>query len=85
MKHLSSDDYLSLAEENIQKADARGITPKMFALIGIGQTLIVLAKELKKFNDRIDEDRKSESRTIDEDIRRGFIRIEEKIIGSSEQ
>ena len=51
----------------------------------IAYSLIAIGQELKKFNDRIDEDRKSESRTIDEDIRRGFIRIEEKIIGSSEQ
>lgn len=48
--HLSSESLLKLAEENINSSDARSTESTEYALVGIGQSLIVVARELIKLN-----------------------------------
>lgn len=45
----------------------------------IAYSLIAIGQELKKFNDRIDQDRKTEMEEIDKDIQRGVNQVDKDL------
>ena len=81
---FTSDRLIDLAMENLDRSQGEVNFDFSARLTqqSIAYSLIAIGQELKKFNDQSDEDRKSELRTIDEDIRRGLKGFERYFLGS---
>jgi hypothetical protein len=67
------EQLMEWARINIDKAEGFDVEYSAAHVnISMAYTLIAIAQELKKFNDRIDEAREPEKKTIGDDIRRGI-------------